>query len=165
MADGLNQYATAKGYCQSACLMMSSPHRYKLPDDVSLILSFHNLIGFAVELYLKSFLIRHEMVEDDLRKHPFGHDLSNLIDEAKKRGFKCEAGNNLVEYLPMHKTLGFRYMKDGSTYNVARIDEIFWHLNTLNRYVDEVVGASAGHGKEPGTGWEFPPDMSSWRLG
>lgn len=68
-------YSTAKGFCQGAFAMMANPNRFQTPDDTTFILSFHHLIGFSVELYLKAFLIEKKMTEVELMKKPYGHSL------------------------------------------------------------------------------------------
>jgi hypothetical protein len=45
------------------------------------ILTFH-----AIELGLKAFLTRSGVIERDLAKKPYGHNLTNLYDECKRRG-------------------------------------------------------------------------------
>ena len=45
------------------------------------------LVGQAVELGLKAFLLQEGLSVDELRSRKYGHDLIALFDEAKARGF------------------------------------------------------------------------------
>lgn len=164
MTDSNRPYSTAKGFAQGAFAMMANPLRFQTPDDTTFILSFHHLIGFSVELYLKAFLMEKGMKETKLMYKPYGHSLQNLLAAAKEKEFSCSEGDSLVEYLKPHETYDYRYIKNETEYKLQRIDYIFKCLSALDRYVDATTGASASHGKEIGRGWVMPKEAAHWRI-
>ena len=46
------------------------------------------LLGHALELYLKSFLMKQGCDIQELKKKKYGHNISNLLSESVKRGFE-----------------------------------------------------------------------------
>jgi hypothetical protein len=158
-------YSTAKGFCQGALSMMASPCRFQLPDDTTLILSFHHLVGFAVELYLKSFLIKQGISEKELMFKPYGHNLNNLLQKAKENSFKCQECDELVSGLKQHETYEYRYLKNETNYRLQPIYFIFELLNALDFYVDTIIGASVDRGLEAKPrGWVIPKSIGHWRI-
>ena len=166
MSAAILSYSTAKGYVQSTYLIVTSPDRYQLPDDTIFMLSYHMLLGFAVELYLKAYLGHAGRSEAELRNHQVRHNLQKLLDLSKASGFSLLAANNLVNYLgEKHGSLEYRYMKPDSSYHVRSQAEVFAELNELDTYVDREIGASASKGKTPAsTGWIVPADRNGWRI-
>lgn len=71
----------AESYREAAKVLNYAELRTTHPDAPIQFLTNH-----AVELYLKAFLHAKGISEHDLSKRPFGHQLLNLIWEAKKRG-------------------------------------------------------------------------------
>jgi len=157
-------YGNAKGFCQSAYLVMANPHRLQVPDDTSFMLGFHHLIGFAVELYLKAFLLHCGLSEEELRSKKFGHKLQALLGAAEERGLACSNAKALCTYLVKHETFEFRYMKEDSWYELLPLDTIFDMLSQLDGIVDTEVGASAARGMAAGGSWKFPQDGKYWRV-
>ena len=71
------------------------------------------LTNHAIELYLKAYLHAKGISEIDLSRNPFGHQLLNLIWEAKKRGL-CpkEETYSVVRVLDqMNTQMNSRYLK------------------------------------------------------
>ncbi len=157
-------YSTAKGYGQSAFLIMSNPQRSELRNDIPFVLSVHMLVGFAVELYAKAVLADAGFSEDDLAKRPFGHDLRQLHAACVAEGFSNEGLQWLVELVgDMHKDLGFRYVKPSANYTAGNPKRVFASLSDLDIAVDFRIGASAA-GKAPSSGWVLPPSLAGWHL-
>ena len=157
-------YSTAKGYVQSSMLIVSSMDRLQTRDDSSFVLAFHNLIGFAVELYLKSFLLHAGLTEKMLRSREMGHKLGALLEAAAKERFPVMAARELVDYVgPGHETFEYRYMQEGATYAVKPLRWIFEKLSELDIAVDMAVGASAAHNRAPGGRWILTDRVSDWR--
>ncbi len=167
MEDPQTPYSTAKGYVQSAYLLMANPFRISnLPDDTTVYLSFHMLCGFATELYLKAYLMRNEYKESELRKKPFMHDLPVLLDHSKKAGMLNKGVESLVSLLgDKHGSYEFRYLKPESVYPYVDLQRVFAWFSELDNEVDEAVGASASRGKNAGGGWVFPAEFARWRAG
>lgn len=158
-------YAVAKGYVQSSLLIVSSWDRLQATNDTSFILAFHNLVGFAVELYLKSFLLHAGLSEDVLRSRKMGHKLSALLDAAKDNGFPQAGAQQIVDYVgPMHETFEYRYMQQGRSYTLMPLPWIFEKLSDLDNIVDAAVGASMAHNKQPGGRWDLGDRVSDWRI-
>lgn len=117
---------TAKDYFKSAdghrrAVELLHPHEFKADGNRgSLFFAIYNLLGFTVELYLKAFLAKEGVQEAELRSKKYGHKLSKLFDEAKKRGFAvCLADMEaIVKFLDSgHGQFGYRYVQDGGTLN------------------------------------------------
>jgi hypothetical protein len=159
-------YSTAKGYVQSAFVIIVAPHRMQTPDDTTFFLSFHMLIAFSVELYLKAYLRHHGYDEKALRAGGVRHNLPKLLEMAKAEGLACAQAEALVEYLgDKHESFEFRYMKPGGSYKLRPLEEIFAELTALDAAVDAAVGASAAFGRVPGRGaWIVPTSVSGWRI-
>jgi hypothetical protein len=47
-----------------------------------------HLLGHALELYLKTYLLNRGMELRPLTRRPYGHDLAQLLDECIKRGME-----------------------------------------------------------------------------
>lgn len=165
MTVAITAYSTAKGYVQSAYLLMTNIDRFQLPNDTTFYLSFHMLAGFATELYLKSFLIENGCEEKTLRSFEIRHNLKKLLELAESGGLNNLEAKFLVDLLgDHHQSYEFRYMKPDSIYIIEDMQKIFEWFSSLDVAVDQSVGASASRGRKPGRGWIFPADRSAWRL-
>ncbi|RWC31567.1 hypothetical protein [Mesorhizobium sp.] len=166
MSDPVLPYSTAKGYVQSAFLLMTNEIRFQAPDDSSFYLSFHMLLGFAMELYLKSFLLQNGYEEKALRAAGVRHDLSKLLEMAEAKGLKERGAVTLVDLLSEHhRSFGFRYTKAESEYPIINLQRVFEAFSSLDLAVDTVIGASVAHGKRPRGSWDFPNDFRKiWRF-
>ena len=166
MSDAIRIYSTAKGYVQSTYLIVTSPDRFQVQDDTTFILSYHMLLGFAVELYLKAFLTHTSHTEAELRGRGVGHTLKKLLELSEADGFTLPAATKLVDYLnDEHGSFEYRYMKPDSSYYVRYQAEVFAELAELDAYVDSKIGASASRGHTPSSlGWKVPSDRNGWRI-
>jgi|CXWL01.1.fsa_nt_gi hypothetical protein len=78
------------------------------------------LVGQAIELGLKAFLLESGLSVDELRSRKYGHDLIALFDEAKTRGFANggEVGAReramLMLLNPSYKDRELQYSKAGT---------------------------------------------------
>jgi hypothetical protein len=163
--DPIRSYSTAKGYLQSAYLLVTSPGRYQLTDDTTIFLSFHMLCGFAVELYLKSFLASKGFDAKELRSHAVRHNLEKLYELAQDAGLQNDGAEPLIALLnDHHRNFEFRYMKPDSQYQAMHLTQMFSTLSSLDNAVDEAVGASVSRGVAPGGSWSLSGDVALWRL-
>jgi hypothetical protein len=162
--DPTEPYSTAKGYTQSAYILLANPHRLQAPDDTTFYLAFHMLCGFAVELYLKAFLAHKGYSEDRLKKRDIGHDLIKLRELSVAAGLIDDGSKPLVDLLAdQHKSFGFRYLKRSTIYRTVPLRDIFLAFSALDVAIDTAIGASASKGLSPNSGWVFPSD-GPWRL-
>jgi hypothetical protein len=164
MSEAIRIYSTAKGYVQSTYLIVTNPQRYQAPDDTTFILSYHMLLGFAVELYLKAYLMHTGHTEAELRR--VGHNLQKLLELSKADNFNLPEAKKLVDYLgDQHASFEYRYMKPESSYYIRWQAEVFAELNALDHYVDVEIGASKSKGKDRASeGWTVPADRNGWRI-
>jgi hypothetical protein len=163
--DAVKPYSVAKGYVQAAFALMANPLRMEqLPDDIPLFMAFHMLCGFAVELYLKAFLLHKGFSETSLRKPDIRHDLIKLQQMCVAEGLHEAGSKSLAEgFGTHHKSFEYRYMKPDTVYRTAPLHDIFSTFSLLDNAVDEAIGASVSRGKTPGGTWSFPTDKP-WRL-
>jgi len=88
------------------------------PQD-DLIMPAYTLLGLSFELSLKAYLLSRGRSIEELRKHPYGHDLEALWKEARlKRIDRLFAlsllADEVIPTLNIHyKTHEFRYIKTG----------------------------------------------------
>jgi hypothetical protein len=165
MLDPIAPYSTAKGYIQSAHLMMSNPIRYTTPDDTPFYLAFHLICAFAVELYLKSYLIHSGHEDKELRGIGVRHNLEKLHELAKADDFTDIGTGALVDLLhEHHESFEFRYAKRETKYRAVNLQHMFIAFSALDLFVDAAVGASASKGLAPNGTWDFPTAKAQWRF-
>lgn len=161
-------YSTARGYVQSAFLMLSNPIRLSVRDDTSFILSSHLLFGFATELYLKSFLSCRGVSDADLRSPKLGHNLAALLRRAKEMSFASESAETLVDILGKgHSDFRYRYAGRDVTFPVIGPNNAFEGFRHIDSFVDESVGARASLALPPEQDqgrWELPGLLGYWRI-
>lgn len=158
-------YSTAKGYAQSAYAIITNPLRFSLGDDTTFYMSFHMLLGFALELYLKSVLMSCGCSEAELKKPDIRHNLNKLAEKCIANGFDHKGAKYLAEILSEHhKGYGFRYIKPGNEYDRTDITHIFSTFSDLDRTIDSKIGASASKGLKAEGEWQVPSHMAFWRL-
>ncbi len=149
MASAIMTYSTAKGFNEAAKMIYTSPHYGPDRSDM-LVLPFGHLIGFAIELYLKAYLLHHGVTEATLRSREYGHKLAELYALAQAHGFS-EAHVMLIhDYEEPHRNFEYRYADESNTYVVPDYVRVFAAMDALDTYVDGVIGASASHGLTPG---------------
>ena len=148
MASAIMIYSNAKGFSEAAKMIYLSPHygdRHHM-----LILPIGHLVGFGIELYLKSFLTHHGVDKRRLSSRALGHNLIALYDLALTFGFSLAHRKLLDEFHHHHSAFEFRYADDDTVFHIPSHVETFTAMDALDRYVDGVVGASASHGLQPG---------------
>ena len=162
--DPEEPYGVAKDYVQSAYAIMTNPLRLQLSDDRGLLMGFHMLCGFAVELYLKAFLAHKGYSEEQLKRREIGHDLLRLRELCMSEGLYSSGMDFLAgTFGKHHKNFDYRYLKRETVYWVEDLRIIFSAFSSLNLLVDTAIGASSSRGKKPGDKWDFPTDRA-WRL-
>jgi HEPN domain-containing protein len=128
-------------------------HRSPLKKvDEPVFLSIHLLLGFAVELYLKAFLLHDGMSEKLLRTKQLGHSLKNLYAQGQLRSLpNIPHLEELVDLLhERHFDLRYRYVHEADEFPRTNLDFAFVILNNLDTQIDAVVGASAKFDLLPG---------------
>lgn len=82
-----------------------------LPDRQPLNWPRYFLATHAMELALKSYLLRHDVAQDPLKGRHIRHDLEALLKKAEKRGLKLETQTRRsIELLSkLHKQFRSRY--------------------------------------------------------
>jgi len=147
-------------------MIITNPTRYSVDDDTTFILSYHLLLGFAVELYLKAYLTHRKHSEAELRRNDVRHNLEKLLALSEADGFNLLAAKRLVEYLHIkHGSFEYRYVRQGGRYDLRSQAEVFTDLDELDTYLDSEIGASASLGKKPTTGgWKVPDTYRGWRI-
>lgn len=73
----------ASGHLEAAQILHKSIGN--IPGN-AVFFALYNLIGFALELYLKAYLTSRGMLAVDLAKAPYGHDLGALLTKSKALG-------------------------------------------------------------------------------
>lgn len=151
-AEALTRYSTAKEYVETIKLALTSPN-YKDKHVMMAIRPTGLLAGFALELYLKSWLLADGMPSRDVEK--LGHKLKDLYQSAIDRGFSTDSEIfQLVDMVSVphgqDRDYIYRYTKQN-----ADVPLIPWHLvlpifHNIDAVVDHHVGASASFGLQPG---------------
>jgi hypothetical protein len=109
-------FKAADGHRRAVELLIDHEFRSDGSRD-SVFFAIYNVLGFAVELYLKAFLAKSGMADSELWTRQYGHDLQRLFEEAKKRGFDVRLPEMvaIVDLLSAgHGSYGYRYVHDGS---------------------------------------------------
>tara|TARA_R110001606_G_scaffold56231_1_gene136413 strand:- start:16 stop:306 length:291 start_codon:yes stop_codon:yes gene_type:complete len=81
MDEAINRYHTAKGYFQSTIMIFKSPERNSSQRELLTLLSMSLLVGFALELYFKAWLLACGRPSEEVKG--LGHRLADLYVEAK----------------------------------------------------------------------------------
>ena len=125
------------------------------PLDDNTVVAYY-LVGHSIELSLKSYLYAKNYNEDILRNKKFGHDLSKLLKECKKRKIGREvklkkkeaAGIDLLSIT--YKRKKFEYLMYGS-YSLPEYEFIYKVAkklsNGLARYAMNPPGTYRGKAK------------------
>ena len=81
------------------------------------------LYWHSIELFLKAYLLADGMELSELRKRKYGHNLSALTEEAKKRGLALtQKDEGLLSFMPSTEDMiDLRYLKVG----VRTVPEFF----------------------------------------
>lgn len=112
--SALNYLRAANGHLQAAKIL--EPHIGQIGNYTeSVFVAFYNVLGFAVELYLKAYLANSGLDSDVLSSRPYGHNLQSLYEEARARGLTLQesALRRIVSLLnPNHSEYTYRYLTD-----------------------------------------------------
>jgi len=149
MSEAINRYHTAKGYFQSAIMICRSPERHNEHREMLTILPMSMLLGFALELYFKSWLLASGRTSKKVRA--FGHRVGDLYADAKAEMLPTiRFLDELVDALSQgHEDYTFRYIDDGDEVKNINWEIAFAVLNELDKVVDAKAGASAKYGLVP----------------
>jgi hypothetical protein len=142
----LNYFRAADGHRQAAIIL--EPHVGDIRDYAqSVFLAFYNVLGFSVELYLKSYLAGWGISSDVLSKKPYGHNLEALYIAAFAKGLTLQesAVRRIVELLnPNHSEYTYRYLTDRAQLTYIMPGEpirlTFQVLGELHDFVGESIG-------------------------
>ena len=84
--------------------------------------AYYNLVGFCIELYLKSYLSNNGRTVDELAR--FGHRLRDLLSDAASRGLFSYSGVGIVDPSALHRIVNivdphfssntYRYIDDSN---------------------------------------------------
>jgi hypothetical protein len=155
MADELefneaqHRYGTAKGYAQTIKMVVLSP--LHAGDKVGFaILPTGMLLGFALELYLKGYLLAKG--EPSKTVKAFGHKLAEMFARAAE--MDLPEINQLADLIAVvdgpHREFTYRYIDGSAELDVISWPVVFPIIDQLDIVVDEAVGASATQGLKPG---------------
>lgn len=166
MTQALAHYSTAQSFCGAAHLALSNPQRLYASHDIALILPFHHLMGFSLELYLKAFLSAYALSEDDLKK--YGHNLTALLERCHSFGMNCPEALILAPLFPHHhKPFGYRYSRANYVYEFERMEYYFYHFSQLDFYVHQAIHRLAQCDCVPFSCeqiWRLPPQLGKLRV-
>lgn len=152
MADNQDEaemrYSTARGYMIACKMLFSSPQR--AGREIATILPMHMLAGFALELFLKAWLLKAGLASLDVRG--MGHDIKKLYRRSKEKNLPFVLGlDSVVDALAApHGDYTFRYMNSSDKMVALGWAGTFPIFDQLDIAVDTFVGASASHGLLPG---------------
>ena len=147
--EAILRYASAKGYT-NACVMIYRSVDYKDANIFAMVLPMHMLGAFALELYLKAWLLGASGASKDVKE--FGHNIALLYNNARERGLPdIDRLENLKDHLASpHGDYTFRYINRGDKINNTNWPLAFKILTDLDKEVDAFVGASTAQGLKPG---------------
>lgn len=143
----MNYFRAANGHRQAATIL--EPHVGNIGDYTeSVFLAFYNVLGFSLELYLKSYLVSCGFSSEELSKRPYGHDLGVLYSAGFERGLTVQesALRRIVEPLnPNHSEFTYRYLTDRASLTYIQpgksIALSFQVMSELHDFVGRRVGA------------------------
>lgn len=150
MTEATHRYTAAKGYFQSGVIILRSPDRTPERAPITL-LSLCMLTAFSLELYYKAWLLASGKPSTEVKA--YGHRLDDLLHSCVEHGLPVqpELGKLTGNLMEGHKDFTYRYMEEGGVVKFPPDwDHAFAVLGWLDTVVDEMVGASAAHGLQPG---------------
>ena len=150
MSEAIHRYHTAKSYFQSSIMIERSPERNSEARKTMTLLPMSMLVGFALELYFKAWLLAAGRPSLEVQR--YGHRMKELYAEARKDGLPLipKLDEMVAAVSAGHEDFSFRYIKDGKTVNTINWEAAFLPLDELDTVVDRRVGASASCGLVPG---------------
>ena len=132
------RYMAAKGYLQATRVIAASPLLSDEDQAALTVLPMHMLIGFALELYLKAWLLGAGRTSVVVRE--WKHDIPTLFLEARIEGLPLiPLLDQLVETIGIdHVKLSYRYVSPGQELSVVTA----WPLTfEILGELDAAVGA------------------------
>ena len=149
----MNEKISSLGFHRKGKEFMEAAFAVKEPDGSNPLLDSapfvaYYLLGHAMELYLKSFLIGRGMTEKELRFKPYGHDLRELLIEARRRklGRELKLSNrdlNVVcllnsHYKPKHLEYYAKGLYSFPPYSIIA-DVVKRSCNSVHTYASQVT--------------------------
>jgi hypothetical protein len=90
------------GECLGGAQALQAPYPHSIGQYI--------LTAHALELALKSFLAKRGLSDKKLQKKPFGHNLVNLYEEARKRGLSISLNEDTnIQWLGEYHNVPLRY--------------------------------------------------------
>ena len=124
--SAINYHKVATGYWQALNILKDHVRiEGKRYDPV--LFAYYNTVGFAIELFLKSILASSGISSLELSRKPFGHNLAELLKEAKVRGIFDLAGIKARRGIDI---------TPGAVEELVRVVSIY-HSNYTYRYADD----------------------------
>lgn len=147
ISEAIAFLVTARNYRFGAyAILTNAGLRAQWETDRRFALPAVMLIAHAIELYLKAWLSEKGVTTQELRRRPYGHDLTTLFAEAKTRGLieparpPQQSFQDMIEsFAEHHGDYSFRYPDSGWTYNVPQMDIVFDVLNDFDAQISAAV--------------------------
>jgi hypothetical protein len=113
LVEGANRFMTALGYVEAAKMTCCGPIGVTSPPNAVMILPVNMLSGFALELYLKAWLLFSG--RSSVTVKGYGYRLRDLFEEAKSAGLPKIDGLDdvLADLAEGHADFTFRYVNSG----------------------------------------------------
>ncbi|MCO6423862.1 hypothetical protein JT737_19335 [Sinorhizobium meliloti] len=125
-------FRSADGHRKAAQILY--PHVQQQSDGASSVfLAFYNVLGFAIELYLKAFLANRGFDSDMLSKRQYGHQLEVLYDEAVSSGLYELPGYPQVHPSALARVveiIGSRFESYAYRY-INDLDDVYSYIETM----------------------------------
>ncbi|MBU0556449.1 MAG: hypothetical protein KKD64_02810 [Alphaproteobacteria bacterium] len=151
MSEARLRYIAAKNYFQSALMLYRSPDRATGGREVITILPLCMLTAFALELYLKAWLLASNEPSNHVRA--YGHRLRDLVESCINHGlpYQPELLKLVGQVMEGHGDYTYRYLEAGGEEKYPPDwPHAFEVLRWLDTVVDEKAGVSAAHGLTAG---------------
>ena len=131
-------------------MIATSPLRSDESKVVLTVLPMNMLIGFALELYFKAWLL--DAGRPSAKVKALSHEITALHNEARIEGLPLiPLLDQLVEALsPGHEDFTHRYINSGDEVSLIKWPLAFAALQDLDTAVDAKIGASASMRLKPG---------------
>ena len=150
--EAIMRYSTAKDYKETIKLVLTSPHH--AGQHVMIAMRPTGLLlGFALELYFKAWLLAEGNVSKEVAAH--GHRLRDLYSEVTSQGFADDDEIwNLVDMVAephgQERNYVYRYTRHEDEVPIIPWTLALPILDKLDLIVDARVGASESYGLAPG---------------
>lgn len=156
----MESYYTATNYVDSIFAMLMSEVRLDFAEDRRYLKASLLLAGFAIELYLKSYLYYKRIPEGEIRTH----DLNRLFVLSVNQGLDGSVAQELVNsFQDDHRDHQFRYTTPGRRLYPRSLPALFASFSTLDRGIGMELGEDRYLGFSSTPRWTFPREKD-WRL-